>query len=82
MRVAEVARTRPLWVSALVLVVGPAGCTGHVPVQTPTATMGINLDGVAVAMMIEMPAMLQVGGGSIVNIATVEAHTILKEFLE
>lgn len=44
--------------------------------------MGINLDGVAVAMMIEMPAMLQVGGGSIVNIATVEAHTILKEFLE
>jgi len=42
--------------------------------------MGINLDGVAYAMMIEIEEMLKVGGGSIVNIASVEAHTILKEF--
>lgn len=42
--------------------------------------MSINLDGVAYAMMIEIEEMLKVGGGSIVNIASVEAHTILKEF--
>jgi NAD(P)-dependent dehydrogenase (short-subunit alcohol dehydrogenase family) len=42
--------------------------------------MGINLDGVAYAMMFEVEQMLKVGGGSIVNIASVEAHTILKQF--
>lgn len=42
--------------------------------------MGINLDGVAYAMMAEIEEMMKVGGGSIVNIASVEAHTILKEF--
>jgi NAD(P)-dependent dehydrogenase (short-subunit alcohol dehydrogenase family) len=42
--------------------------------------MGINLDGVAYAMMVEIEEMLKAGGGSIVNIASVEAHTILKEF--
>lgn len=42
--------------------------------------MGINLDGVAFAMMAEIDEMLKAGGGSIVNIASVEAHTILKAF--
>jgi NAD(P)-dependent dehydrogenase (short-subunit alcohol dehydrogenase family) len=42
--------------------------------------MGINLDGVAFAMMLEITEMLKAGGGAIVNIASVEAHTILKEF--
>ena len=42
--------------------------------------MGINLDGVAFAMMAEIEEMLKLGGGSIINIASVEAHTILKEF--
>jgi NAD(P)-dependent dehydrogenase (short-subunit alcohol dehydrogenase family) len=41
--------------------------------------MGINLDGVAYAMMVEIDEMMKVGGGSIVNIASVEAHTVLKE---
>ena len=41
--------------------------------------MGINLDGVAYAMMTELEEMMKAGGGSIVNIASVEAHTILKE---
>jgi NAD(P)-dependent dehydrogenase (short-subunit alcohol dehydrogenase family) len=40
--------------------------------------MGVNLDGVAFAMMAEIEEMLKVGGGSIVNIASVEAHTILR----
>jgi NAD(P)-dependent dehydrogenase (short-subunit alcohol dehydrogenase family) len=31
-------------------------------------------------MMFEVEQMLKVGGGSIVNIASVEAHTILKQF--
>ena len=42
--------------------------------------MGINLDGVAYAMTVEIEEMLKVGGGAIVNIASVEAHTILKQF--
>ena len=42
--------------------------------------MGINLDGVAWAMIAEIQEMMKVGGGSIVNIASVEAHTILKQF--
>lgn len=42
--------------------------------------MSINLDGMAYAMMTEIDEMLKVGGGSIVNIASVEAHTILKAF--
>lgn len=42
--------------------------------------MGINLDGVAYAMMFEVDEMLKAGGGAIVNIASVEAHTILKGF--
>lgn len=42
--------------------------------------MGVNLDGVAFAMMFELEEMLKIERGSIVNIASVEAHTILKEF--
>lgn len=42
--------------------------------------MDINLDGVAFAMMLEIAEMMKAGGGAIVNIASVEAHTILKEF--
>ena len=42
--------------------------------------MSINLDGVGFAMMFEIEEMLRSGGGSIVNIASVEAHTVLKEF--
>jgi NAD(P)-dependent dehydrogenase (short-subunit alcohol dehydrogenase family) len=42
--------------------------------------LGINLDGVAYAMMAEIKAMLASGGGSIINIASVEAHTILAQF--
>lgn len=42
--------------------------------------MGVNLDGVAYAMMAEADQMLNSGGGAIVNIASVEAHTILPQF--
>lgn len=42
--------------------------------------MAINLDGVAYSMMAEIAAMLRAGGGSIVNIASVEGHTILPQF--
>ncbi|WP_261538856.1 SDR family NAD(P)-dependent oxidoreductase [Burkholderia multivorans] len=42
--------------------------------------MGVNLDGVAWAMIAEIEEMMKAGGGSIVNIASVEAHTILKQF--
>lgn len=42
--------------------------------------MGVNLDGVAWSMMAELPAMLRAGGGAIVNIASVEGHTVLPGF--
>ncbi|MEU5655105.1 SDR family oxidoreductase [Streptomyces sp. NPDC047737] len=42
--------------------------------------MGVNLDGVGFAMMAEIAQMLEAGGGSIVNIASVEAHTVLRHF--
>ncbi|MBN9296276.1 MAG: glucose 1-dehydrogenase [Filimonas sp.] len=39
--------------------------------------MSINLDGIFYGMKYEVAAMLQSGGGSIVNIGSVEGHTIL-----
>ncbi|WP_349999119.1 SDR family oxidoreductase [Stenotrophomonas lacuserhaii] len=42
--------------------------------------LGVNLDGVAWAMIAEIQEMVKAGGGSIVNVASVEAHTILKQF--
>lgn len=71
---------------ALHLAVNNAGVAGEPGLlhQTGAANwrrvMGINLDGVAWAMMAEIEAMLKAGGGAIVNIASVEAHTILKRF--
>ena len=64
----------------------PAGIAGQAGLLHETGqenwrrVMGVNLDGVAFAMMAEIEQMLRVGGGSIVNIASVEAHTILKQF--
>lgn len=71
---------------ALHLAVNNAGVAGEPGLlhQTGAANwrrvMGVNLDGVAWAMMAEIEAMLRAGGGAIVNIASVEAHTILKQF--
>jgi len=42
--------------------------------------MGVNLDGVGFAMMAELAQMMETSGGSIVNIASVEAHTVLRHF--
>lgn len=39
--------------------------------------IGVILDDVAFSMMAAIPEMLKVGGGSIVNIASAEAHTIV-----
>ncbi|MCC6628702.1 MAG: SDR family oxidoreductase, partial [Chloroflexi bacterium] len=71
---------------ALHLAVNNAGIAGAQGLLHQTGAenwrrvMGINLDGVAWSMMAEIDAMLKAGGGSIVNIASVEAHTILKQF--
>lgn len=61
-------------------VAGKAGLLHEAGPENWRLVRGINLDGVAYAMMTEIEEMLKVGGGSIVNIASVEAHTILKEF--
>jgi len=68
------------------LAVNNAGVTGDVGLLHETGAdnwrrvMGINLDGVAYAMMAEIEAMLRAGTGSIVNIASVESHTIVRQF--
>lgn len=71
---------------ALHLAVNNAGVAGRPGLLHETGqenwqqVMGVNLDGVAFAMMHELAEMMKVGGGAIVNIASVEAHTILKQF--
>jgi NAD(P)-dependent dehydrogenase (short-subunit alcohol dehydrogenase family) len=61
-------------------IAGKAGLLHETGPENWRQVMGINLDGVAYAMMAEIDEMMKVGGGSIVNIASVEAHTILKQF--
>lgn len=61
-------------------IAGKAGLLHEAGPENWRLVTGINLDGVAYAMMTEIEEMLKGGGGSIVNIASVEAHTILKEF--
>ncbi len=61
-------------------VAGQAGLLHRTGRENWRHVMGINLDGVAFAMMFEIEEMLKDGRGSIVNIASVEAHSILKEF--
>lgn len=61
-------------------IAGQAGLLHETGQENWRRVMTINLDGVAYAMMAEIQQMLRVGGGSIVNIASVEAHTILKQF--
>jgi NAD(P)-dependent dehydrogenase (short-subunit alcohol dehydrogenase family) len=71
---------------ALHLAVNNAGIAGGPGLLHETGpdnwrrVMGVNLDGVGYAMMAEIPQMLRAGGGAIVNIASVEAHTILAHF--
>jgi NAD(P)-dependent dehydrogenase (short-subunit alcohol dehydrogenase family) len=71
---------------ALHLAVNNAGVAGNSGLLHETGkenwarVIGINLDGVAFAMMAEIEEMLKAGGGAIVNIASVEGHTILKGF--
>lgn len=61
-------------------IAGKAGLLHQTGPENWRQVMGINLDGVAYAMMAEIEEMMKVGGGSIVTIASVEAHTILKQF--
>lgn len=71
---------------ALHLAVNNAGVAGKPGLLHETGpenwqhVMQINLDGVGFAMMHELGEMMKAGGGAIVNIASVEAHTILKQF--
>ena len=61
-------------------VAGSEGLLHQAGLENWRRVIGINLDGVAFAMMAEIEEMLKAGRGSIVNIASVEAHTVLKHF--
>lgn len=50
---------------------GPQAPIGEYPVDGWKTVMGVNLDGVFYGMRYEIPAMLEAGGGSIINIASI-----------
>jgi NAD(P)-dependent dehydrogenase (short-subunit alcohol dehydrogenase family) len=50
---------------------GAQAPTGEYPLDSWRQVMGVNLDGVFYGMRYEIPAMLESGGGSIINIASI-----------
>lgn len=50
---------------------GPQAVVGEYPIDGWKSVMGVNLDGVFYGMRYEIPAMLEAGGGSIINIASI-----------
>jgi NAD(P)-dependent dehydrogenase (short-subunit alcohol dehydrogenase family) len=50
---------------------GAQAPTGEYPLDSWRQVMGVNLDGVFYGMRFEIPAMLESGGGSIVNMASI-----------
>jgi NAD(P)-dependent dehydrogenase (short-subunit alcohol dehydrogenase family) len=50
---------------------GAQSLTGDYPLDSWKQVMGVNLDGVFYCMRYELPAMLESGGGSIVNMASI-----------
>jgi NAD(P)-dependent dehydrogenase (short-subunit alcohol dehydrogenase family) len=50
---------------------GAQSLTGEYPLDSWKQVMGVNLDGVFYCMRYELPAMLESGGGSIVNMASI-----------
>jgi len=50
---------------------GAQAPTGEYPIDSWNQVIGVNLDGVFYGMRYEIPAMLQSGGGSIVNMASI-----------
>ncbi len=50
---------------------GAAAPTGEYPIESWREVLGVNLDGVFYCMRHEIPAMLEAGGGSIVNMASI-----------
>jgi NAD(P)-dependent dehydrogenase (short-subunit alcohol dehydrogenase family) len=85
-QVSDAVRRTAQHFGGLHLAVNNAGIAGEAGLLHETGrnnwrqVLGINLDGVGFAMMAELEAMMAGGGGAIVNIASVEAHTILKQF--
>lgn len=71
---------------ALHVAVNNAGIAGapailhEATIENWRKVMGVNLDGIFYAMKYEITEMLKSNGGSIVNIGSVEGHTILPEF--
>lgn len=55
-------------------IAGPAAPVGEYPLDGWKSVMGVNLDGVFYGMRFQIPAMLESGGGSIVNVASILGH--------
>lgn len=52
-------------------IAGPAALTGDYPLDGWAQVIGVNLNGVFYGMRYQIPAMLQGGGGSIINISSI-----------
>lgn len=59
-------------------IAGEFGLLHETSLENWRQVLGVNLDGMFYAMKYEIPEMLKTGGGSIVNIGSVEGHTVLR----
>jgi NAD(P)-dependent dehydrogenase (short-subunit alcohol dehydrogenase family) len=53
---------------------GPSAPVGEYPLDGWEKVISVNLDGVFYGMRFEIPAMLEAGGGSIINVASIFGH--------
>ncbi|MGO2655633.1 MAG: SDR family NAD(P)-dependent oxidoreductase [Pseudoclavibacter sp.] len=51
-------------------IAGPAGLPHEIPLESYTRTVDVNLNGVFYSIRAEVPALIEAGGGSIVNISS------------
>lgn len=60
-------------------IAGKSGLLHETTIENWENVLGVNLNGIFYAMKYEITEMLKSGGGSIVNIGSIEGHTILRK---
>lgn len=61
-------------------ILGDQGLVHEMATENWKNVLGVNLDGMFYSAKYEIPKMLSAGGGSIVNVASVEAHNISNQY--